>query len=394
MLIRSSFPSRNLSCFLPRLFLLISLFLMASGIYIDPSSSFGALLSPQQHLEKTEENLAGPSQELARLLQAHLPRPPDASSLILTNYPEDRAVREALLAHVAQWHTDLHTNQPYYRTSNAFSVYLASANTPASLAELQIEGVHQPESTLLTARILLGLWTSRRDDAQLSSNGRVFIHPDEILVWRGVQKHRRQAYQGSWKKFSDGYPWKLRQQVQQDLAQLSRFHLRGQHVLVSQGKTWPVAIDAPYLSVTPVEKQGKIAGYLVAPGDWISSYEAHHLSFLASATGRLFHLNPRNDYLALRLGFYLVEHWRRHAHTSDDNRPFCMVRLLSASMIPIDKANLTSRFIPRVEAALHTLHTIGLLGEPPRNLSGVDITKAHWGKEWLASSWQLVPAQD
>jgi hypothetical protein len=366
---------------------------MVGGTSIE-ASSLKASFFPQPSMESTKENALQtplPVDEQARLL-LNLPRSPATRSLALTNYAEDQAIREAILASATQWRQQEQTAQPYYRASNAFTIFLDAANTLPSLSESLTKEVLQPEGTLLTARIVLGLWASRRNDPQLSFNGSVMIHPDEILSWRGVQKHHRLAYYGSRKQFSDGYPWKQRHQVQQDLVLLSRYQLRGQHFIRTQGKVQSVTIDAPYLSLTPIEKQGKIAGYLVAPGDWFSSYEAHQMNFQASVTCQLFQLNPRNDYLALRLAFYLTEYWRQHAHAGEAQKPFYMASLLSASMIPIEKANLTSRFAPRVETALQKLYTIGLLGEPPCTFSVIDRTKAHWGKDWLASAWQLVPA--
>ena len=387
--------SQKHSSIILRFLLFFSLLLVLCGISIE-SSGLEASSLPQQYMERAKEKAhqtpLSADEQVPLLL--NFPRSPGTPFLALTNYAEDLAIREAILARATQWCLQEQTAQPYYRASNAFSISLDAANTLPSLSRSQVPKVPQPEGTLLTARILLGLWVSRRNDPHLSFNGSVIVHPDEILSWRGVQKHHRLAYYGSRKQFSDGYPWKQRQQVQQDLALLSRYQLRGQHFIRAQGKVLPVVIDAPYLSLTPIEKLGKIAGYLVAPGDWISSYEAHQIDFLASVPRQLFQLNPRNDYIALRLAFYLIEYWRRQAHAGKTQKPLCMASLLSASMIPIEKANLTSRFVPRVEAALQKLYAIELLGEPPRNLSVIDRTKAHWGNDWLASSWQLVPAQE
>jgi hypothetical protein len=86
-----------------------------------------------------------------------------------------------------------------------------------------------------------------------------------------------------------------------------------------------------------------------------------------------------------------VEHWRHFAHGQKYKEPLLMADLLAASMIPIDKANLTSRFAPRVEAALQKLYEQGILGEMPICLSPVDRTKAHWGTDWLAAYWRIVP---
>lgn len=359
--------------------------------------TFTPAFFPQQSTEKlAQENMLQPLSlvdEHADVL-LNLPRSPVAPFLSLPNYAEDMAIREAILVKATQWSLQEQTAQPYYRASNDFSISLDAATALPSFSESSARAASQPEGMLMTARILLGLWASRHHDPHLSFNGRVMIHPDEILSWRGVQKHHRRAYAGSQKHFSDGYPWKQKQQVQQDLALLSRFRLRGQHIIRSGGNVQSVVIDAPYLVLTPIEKQGKVVGYLIAPGSWISSYEAHQMNFLACVPYQLFHLNPRNDYLAVRLAFYLLEHWRRHAHEGSAHTSFCMASLLSSSMIAIDKANLTSRFVPRVEAALQKLYSIHFLEEPPRILSIVDRTKAYWGKDWLASSWQLVPAQE
>lgn len=379
-----------------RVLLFISLLLVLCGISIEFSGSFEASSLPQQYAERTDEGAGRNSTPLLSALHqalAHLPRSP-AASLALLNYPEDRAIREALLAGAERWHVDAPAGQTFYHASNNLIVYHDRSLLLESLPGEHVQSVVQSDGTLLTARIVLGLWASRRDHPQLSFNGSALIQPDEILSWRGVQKHQRRAYYGASKRFSDGYPWKQRQQIQQDLASLAHYRLRGQHSIISQGKILSVSVDTPYLSLTPIVKQGKIAAYLVAPGAWLASYEEHQMNFFADVNVQLFQLNPRNDYLALRLGLYLVEHWRRYACGGDEIRTsFCMADLLAASMIPIEKANLTSRFAPRVEAALQKLYDIGVLGEPPLKLTGIDTTRAYWGKAWLTSSWRLVPPQ-
>ncbi|HET8845528.1 MAG TPA: hypothetical protein VFN35_28940 [Ktedonobacteraceae bacterium] len=378
-----------------RFLVLFTLLLTFCTVYIESSKSAEPLPISQQYNKSTGEN-DGQDQlfphDFERLLSlAKLPFLPDLPSLSVPNYPEDRAVREAILAGVTQWHEDQQTRQAFYSASNNLAVYLDMADNQAS-DKLQTVPSLQPEGTLLTARILLGLWASKWEVPQLSFHGKVVVSPDEVLMWRGIQKHRRLAYSGSRKQFSDGYPWKQRKQVQQDITLLSQYRVLGQRSIISQGRVQSVDVNAPYLSLTPLKKEGKVTAYLVSPGDWISAYEEKSMHFFARVDRRLFELNPRNDYLALRMGFYLTEHWRRHAHTGKATNVFCMSQLLSASMIPIEKANLTSRFAPRIEAALQKLYAIGLLGEPPLNLSHIDMQQAYWGKAWLASSWRLVPS--
>jgi len=207
-----------------------------------------------------------------------------------------------------------------------------------------------------------------------------------------VQKHQRTAYAGSTKRFSDGYQEKHKQQVAQDLAILQQYYLRGQHTVVTQGKMLRLPVDSPYLHIAAIEGATSI-GYLVSPGNWIDDHQTYQHTFLAEVSRKLFQLNPQNDQLALRIGLYLSEQWRQQARSGQYKEPLVMADLLAASMISVDKANLTSRFAPRVEAALQKLYAQGILGAAPMCLSCVDRTKAQWGKDWLAAYWSIVPAQ-
>ncbi len=316
-------------------------------------------------------------------------------TLTLTNYAEDSAVREAMLANVAQWEEDLRSHQWYFSSATMLRVYLKNPDRPLSVEEVHSYLAAQSERTVITARIVVGLWLCRRYDARFSSCGRVAIRADEILQWRGVQKHQRRAYAGSNKRFSDGYQWKHKQQVAQDLQLLQHYYLQGYHTIVDQGKIRHMPVDSSYLHITPLREispgGGAIAGYLVAPGNWIDDYEAYNNVYLTDVNRRIFQLNPQNDRLALRIALYLVEYWRHFARGQKYNEPLLMADLLAASMIPIDKANLTSRFAPRIEAALQKLYEQGILGEAPVCLSLVDKVKAHWGTEWLAAYWRIVP---
>jgi hypothetical protein len=391
--VKMVFSKAKISGLCLRLLLFLSLLLVICGISIEFSASFEAVNLPQQYAERTEGQAARSARGGVDPRREPLSRLAGIDFLMLPNYPEDRAVREALLAGAAQWEVDRQKGYPVYRASNSLTVYLDTSLDSDSQRKEQARTSTQPDGTLLTARILLGLWASRRADLSPGTSAGVMIHPDEILAWRGVQKHHRLAYPGARKQFSDGYPWKQKQQIQRDLDLLSRYHVRGQHTIMVQGKLRTEPIDSPYLDLTPVEKQGKFAGYLVAPGPWLATYDAHDMHFFSEVERQLFQLHPRNDYLALRLGFYLTEHWRRHQRGGQERTVFYMANLLAASQIPVEKANLTSRFVPRVEAALHKLHTLGVLGEPPLNVTPIDKSRAYWGKDWLSSSWLLVPAR-
>lgn len=401
--------SKPLYSHAPKLCSALILLLLLLGILFGQASLLLACSSSQavpnaiqiQEPEDVELDLASAGavsdadQEIGASLLTNIPQTNRAPGLLVLNYQEDAAIREAILVGETRWQEDRHTKKLRYRASNGLQVYTGHPDAPIR-ADAQRTDLHQRrESTLLTARILLGLWNSRRYDPRFSVNGRVVIRINEILAWRGVQKHHRIAYPGSSKRFTDGYQWKHKQQVYRDLEVLSQYYLRGQHTIVAQGKVQHIAIDAPYLEITPLQGTTtlgrKNAGYLVAPGNWIDTYEASGNVFLSYVDRRIFQLNPQYDGIALRIALYLTEHWRQHARSTSSQGPLLMADLLTASMVPIDKPNLTSRFVPRVEAALRKLYELGILGEAPVCLSPVDTARAQWGKDWLASYWRLIP---
>lgn len=330
-----------------------------------------------------------------RKLFASIPTVSRAPTLAITNYAEDRAVREAILANVGQWEEDPGLHQWYFAASNGLHVYFKNADRLLSLEEMRNRLADQSERTALTARIVMGLWLCRHDDARFASCGSVVMRADEILQWRGVQKHQRRAYAGSQKCFSDGYQWKHKQQVIQDLQLLQQYYVRGEHTIIEQGKVWRLPVNSPYLHLMPLpaitSETGTMTGYLIRPGAWMDEYVAYNNVYITEAQRRIFQLHPQNDRLALRLALYLVEHWRYLARGQKYQMPLVMADLLAASMIPVDKANLTSRFAPRVEAALQKLYEQGIVGEQPVCLTPVDRTKAHWGADWLAASWCITP---
>ena len=336
------------------------------------------------------------SKQLQWLL-ANVPQVNSAARLTTTNYQEDRAIREAILADAMRWEEVLQPPHLRYLASNRLQIYLGNSEQSQSLNSTKDILVQQNERTVLTARILLGLWNSRRNDLSLSYNGSVVVRADEILAWRGVQKHQRLAYPGAKKRFSDGYQWKHKQQVARDIELLQQYYLHGYHTLVVQGNIVHLQVDSPYLQIIPLGETsvggGTASGYLVSPGNWIDNYISFKHTFLTDIDRSIFQLHPQNDQLALRIGLYLVEQWRLQKRTGGYKEPMLMSQLLSASMIPVDKANLTSRFAPRIEAALQKLYARGILGEVPLCLSCVDKTKVQWGKDWLASYWSIQPPQ-
>jgi hypothetical protein len=330
-----------------------------------------------------------------RALLTTLPGITSTEVLVTTGYQEDRAIREATLARQTEWQEEPVSQRKRYMASNKLVVTIGDPEHPLVPEEAERYIQQLDESTVLTARIILGIWNIRRSEQQLAKDGSAAIRIDDILEWRGVQKHQRAIYTGAQRYTTDGYQWKHRQEVNHDIKLLELFHLRGQHTVNVKGQQRQFVIDGPYLRVTSVkEKAGQteesIIGYFIAPGAWINTYEEHGNLALVEIDRRIFQLNPQNDQIALRIALYLTEHWRLHFKTGRYADPISMQELLAASMVPIDRANLTSRFIPRVEAALQKLCEQNILGSAEQ-LTAVDHTQHRWGKEWLNAHWRILP---
>ena len=320
--------------------------------------------------------------------------PEVTSSMAVTSYRPDQAVREASLAQKDQWKPGL-DGELFFLASNTLEVYLGTRERPLELSQALKQIRRLSESTVLTGRILLGLRNIRRYNHRVSKNGSVAVLQEEILQWQGIQKHSRVAHPGTTKRYTDGYRTEQKQRVIQDLMLLTSCNVRGTCTIMVKGKSAAIEVDGPYMRYSVVSRktgQGEksIIGFLVSPGDWISTYEQHHYQYLAEVDSQIFKLNPQNDRYALRLALYLTERWREQAREGDFSAPITMSDLLAASMIAVDERHLTVRFIPRIEDALAQLESMGIVGKQ-LCLTAVDKTQARWGKDWLASHWEILP---
>lgn len=330
-------------------------------------------------------------QKLAIL--ATIPPPALTERFTATDSLVDRSMREATLAREDSWEIDEDTR--IFSTSNHLQIYLGTPQKPLDLPEAQDKIRQLGGSTILTARVVMGLWNLRRGDSRLSINGSAAIHIDEIFAWRGLQKHQRAIRPGSSRQRTDGYRTEQKQQVLEDLKLLASCCVRGHCTVSVKGRHKTFYINGPYLrysTVTTLNLWGEeeIVGFFLSPGDWITTYEAHDSDFLVEIDRRVFLLNPQNEQHELRLALYLVERWRQQAKQGNYNQSLSMIDLLTASMIPIDRVNIT-RFATRIEDALHHLWERGILGAKPVPLTPVDKSKTRWSNDWLASQWRLIP---
>ncbi|HEU5380463.1 MAG TPA: hypothetical protein VFV38_33990 [Ktedonobacteraceae bacterium] len=317
-------------------------------------------------------------------------------NLQITSYQPDTAVREASLAPKKHWKTAL-GGELMYTASNELEVYLSRLGEPLEVGEALNHIRKLNENTVLTARIALGLWNSRRASKQLAKNGSVPVLLEEILQWQGHEKHTRLAYPetDSPKRYTDGYRSEQKKRVMQDMALLQHCHVRGTCEIAAGGKVTTVEVDGPYLHYDTVSRKTRtgekvVIGFLVNPGGWITTYEQQQAESLAQIDRQIFTLNPQNDRYALRLALYLTERWRGQAKAGTFSTPILMSDLLASSMIEVDKRHLTAEMAPRIEAALQRLEDMNIIGKqlclnPPNK------EKARWGKDWLAARWEILP---
>lgn len=316
--------------------------------------------------------------------------------LQVTSYHPDTAVREASLAPKDQWKPAL-GGELAYTASNELEVYLGTQGEPLEISAALSNIRKLSESTVLTARIALALWNSRRESKQVAKNGSVPVLLEEILQWQGHEKHSRLAHPStdSSKRYTDGYRAEQKKRVIQDMTSLQHCHVRGTCEITVGGKTTTIEVDGPYLQYDTVSRkmpagEKVVIGFLVSPGGWITTYEQHQAESLARIDRQVFTLNPQNDRYALRLALYLTERWREQARTGAFSMPITMSDLLAGSVIEIDRRHLTTEMAPRIEAALVRLEEINVIGKQ-LCLSPVDKTRARWGKEWLAARWEILP---
>ncbi len=320
--------------------------------------------------------------------------------LATTNYQVDRSIREATLATPDQWHEE--SEMLVFTSSDKLKVYLGTPRDPLEMSEALKRIRELSESTALTARIVLGLWNIRRSNSQLAKDGSVAMRLEEVLEWRGIKKHSYLAHPdipGCTKRYTDGYEARYRDQVLKDLDLLASCCVRGRVTATFKGKKVQASINGPYLNYSIVTyntlwTEEAIAGAFISPGAWVNAYAEYDNYFLAEIDRKIFQFHPQNQQYELRLALYLTERWRQLAREGNFDKEISMADLLASSMIRVDKANLTYRFVPRIQKALDALWERGIIGAPARCTTPVDTSQSRWGNAWLASQWVILPPSE
>jgi hypothetical protein len=365
-----------------------------------PEASQSKDVTPEDRIPVSPPVAQNISVERQHALLANTLRCSPDSKLVVNGFEEDTAFRESCLADAEDW---LQNGSIYYEASNNIRVYLSHPNETLDLALAHEQIKKIGITTVLLARIALGLWNSRRYDHRLSENGSIAITLDEILAWRGLKKHTKAISSGSTTRMSDGYKVKYKRQIYQDFYHLQRCYLRGEYTRFdSRGRLRQFTVDGPYMRVSIVRERGEedIAGFLISPGDWISTHAGTIFGYFGLLDQRIFQLHPQRDQLALRIALYLIEHWSRQAqhtqhinHPASYQEPIAMQDLLTASMISFDPQTFPLRFKERIETALSKLFEQKILGDIPRPVPHTHLAKA-WREQWLSSQWILLPRLD
>jgi len=212
---------------------------------------------------------------------AMLERLPEQATAALTrltvpNYHVDRTLREATLASVDHWQDEAEVL--VFTSSDRLKVHLGTPRSSLEMAEALSRIRQLSASTLLTARIVLGLWNIRRSNHQLARDGSIAMRLEEVLEWRGLKKRSYLAAPGlSEKRYTGGYKAEYKEQVLQDLDLLASCCVRGQVTCSFKGKKVQVNISGPYLqyslvTIKPGEANEVVAGVFVSPGAWINAY--------------------------------------------------------------------------------------------------------------------------
>jgi hypothetical protein len=360
-------------------------------------------ITPENHIPALPPAIENIPAERQRALLANTLRYSPDSKLVVNGFEEDTAFRESCLVDAQDW---LQDGSIYYEASNNIRVYLSHPNETLDLALAHEQIKKIGITTVLVARIALGLWNSRRYDQRLSENGSIAIALHEILAWRGLKKHTKAVSSGSTARMSDGYDAKYKRQIYRDFFHLQQCYLRGEYTRFdSRGCPRQFIVDGPYMRISIVWERNlwgeeEIAGFLVSPGDWITTYAGTTFGYFGLLDQRIFQLHPQRDQLALRIALYLIERWSRQAqctqrvgHPSSYEEPITMQDLLTASMIFFDPRTFPLRFKERIEAALSKLFEQKILSDTPRS-----VFHAHealpWREQWLSSQWLLLPRLD
>jgi hypothetical protein len=352
--------------------------------------------------EEQLKALSRPATKRQLEMASHLPPTETWNSILhlpVPNYQPDRAVKAAIIAKQGwgKWKKDGNVYWAYrYPMSPAHTlhVFLGGPRPPSPEEGKAI--VEQLDlRTVLTGRICLSIYLTRRRDEHLTQTGSALISLDEILTIRGVKKSRTARHGAI--SYTNGFRWEDKQAILEDLVLLQQCFIEGTSVINVKGEWKELGVDSDqYVRFSLLTEKNQRTGVnekvgvFFTPGNWLNLYETQNVIYIAEVEREVFKLNTKHETHEILIGLALTERWRDLAKKKDYDRPISMQDLLEASVITFDKKN-PKRFIERIEDALNELYKRGILGAPPKYLAPIDRTKSRWTGDWLACQLQLVP---
>ncbi|GCE32113.1 hypothetical protein KDA_75970 [Dictyobacter alpinus] len=335
---------------------------------------------------------------LVEAVQMPLPGLAVQQPVTILDHPSGRAVRQASLAPKNSWRTGQkpgsQTQRLYYIADNGIEISLGTLENPLDLEEARKQIKKAGELTVLVDRLLLWFWLSRSrprpGDGKtfIGRNGSVPVSIEEMLDMLGYTKHVKREYPGGEQKYTDGYRTEDKDRLTWNIALLSAFQ-------VSSDSESGFGIRGAYMRYSLGFWGGVHAGYLISPGDWIHAVDMLEMPMLLHIDEQILRFDRQAEQHEIRLSLYLAEAFRDQlkrgmlglplmvTDQSGRERYITMEELLGEARIKIDKNNLTQRFAPRIEAALHNLVERNILAKA-EPVSPLDKQKGYWGKAWCS----------
>lgn len=349
-----------------------------------------------------EIKTAAIEQTTARIVEAlQMPLPGMAiQPVTVLDHEPGRAVRAAALAGKNSWKTGRHRGSQaqrlYYVADNGIEISLGTPENPLDLEEARKQIKRAGELTALLDRLLFWYWMLRSrprpGDGKtfISSNGSVPVLIEELLEMLGYKKHEKAEYAGGKQKYTDGYRVEDKDRLTFQIMLLAAFQ-------VSSHNPNGFGIQGAYLRYSLGFWEGIHTGYLINMGDWIHTISLPDLPSLMHIDEKLFKFDRQFQQHEIRLGLYLISAFSDQARKGTLGEPLMvevegnpgtfrhitMEELLNEASIKIDTANLTNRFVPRIEEALQVLIQEGMLAraEP---VTSINRSQGYWGKAWRA----------
>lgn len=289
---------------------------------------------------------------------------------------------------------------PYYQDrETSVQVYLVPLGTqgeptPETIAVASRELLGLDDNKVSAFIICMGKWLAetKSDSSHILPTR---VHVDDVLAFRGVQKHHK-----------GGYRREQKEETRADLLALRHIWVRSEEEVWETNRRGrrrkvQVNVNSPLLEIS-YEAVSEDGGgdlpyaFRIRPGDWAKSYLGPGTRWTALMLQTITRYDPRQGVgrLAMRLGIYLTMQWRIRARTQNFDQPWQMSTLLEGARITLPDRN-KDRFRKEVERALVKLHQDGILGrcECLDPLTGDEAPK-EWWSQWLRTRWVVQPVPD